>query len=73
MRIVFACLALLIACALLGYLALGWGAVISQQGFEAAITDRSTQPSLPATVAGLVLGAVFLCTGISLLGRRPHD
>jgi hypothetical protein len=71
MRAAFACLALLIAFALLGYLAIGWGAVIWQQGFEAAITDRTTQPSLPATVACAVLGAVFLGAGISLLGRRP--
>jgi hypothetical protein len=69
MRTVFTGLALLLALGLYGYLAIGWGVTIWQQGFEAAITEHTTQPSLVATVGGLVLGTVFLCIGLGRFGR----
>jgi hypothetical protein len=56
MKTALACLALLLALGLYGFLIVGWGAVIAEQGFEAAITDLTTQPSLPVTAACLVLG-----------------
>ena len=65
----FTGLALLISLGLYGYVAIGWGVTIWKQGFEAAITDHTTQPSLLQTVGGVVLGTVFLCIGVSIFGR----
>jgi hypothetical protein len=73
MRTALACLALLLAFGLYGYLAIGWGAVIAEQGFVAAITDQTTQPSLRATVASLLLGTLFLGVGVSLLSRKESS
>jgi hypothetical protein len=72
MRTALACLALLLALGLYGFLIVGWGAVIAEQGFEAAITDLTTQPSLPVTAACLVLGTASLGVGLSLLGRKTR-
>ena len=69
MRTVFTGLALLLALGLYGYMAISWGVTIWQQGFEAAITDHTTQPSLLSTVGGLVLGTAFLCIGVGIFGR----
>jgi hypothetical protein len=70
MKTTLACVCLLIACAMLGYLAIGWGRTIWEQGFEAAITDRSTQPSLVATLGGGLAGVLLVGAGLGLLGRR---
>lgn len=67
MRTSLACLAVLLAVGLYGYVAIGWGSTIWEQGFEAAISDLTTQPSLPVTVGCLVLGTVFLSISITLL------
>jgi hypothetical protein len=57
--------AILLAVGILGYLVIGWGTTIQAQGLEAAISDQTTQPSLPVTVGGLVLGIALLLTAVS--------
>ena len=67
MKVALASLLFLIAAVLLGYLIVGWGSTIQVQGLEAALTDQTTQPSLPATLSCSVLGIGLLIAGLSLL------
>jgi hypothetical protein len=73
MKTTLACICLLMACAVLGYLAVGWGRTIWEQGFAAAISDQTTQPSLVATVGGGALGFMLVGVGCSLLRQRSHE
>ncbi|MBA3485468.1 MAG: hypothetical protein H0T51_27040 [Pirellulales bacterium] len=73
MRTALAGVAILIAIGLFAYLVIGWGAAIQTQGLEAAFTDQTTQPSLPATVGGSILGIGLLFVGLSLLRGRDKE
>jgi hypothetical protein len=65
MKTAIASLAILLAVGIFGYLIIGWGSTIQAQGFEAAISDQTTQPSLPVTVGGLVLGIALLLVAVA--------
>ncbi|HEX6964132.1 MAG TPA: hypothetical protein VF175_19850 [Lacipirellula sp.] len=72
MRTALAVICFLIAAAMLGYLAVGWGTTLWAQGLTASLTDQTTQPSFPTTVGGLVGGIVALVVGLSALAGRTR-
>jgi hypothetical protein len=73
MRTALASVAILIAVGLFAYLVIGWGATIQSQGLEAALTDQTTQPSLPATVGCSIIGIGLLFAGLLLLRGRDNE
>ncbi len=73
MRTTISFFAIALALCLWSYLAIGWGPVILQQGFEAAITEQSSQPPFLVTAACLLVSIVLLILGICLAFVRQDD
>jgi hypothetical protein len=73
MRSALAILTITIAFCLWGYLALSWGPLILREGFESAITERSTQPPFPVTAVCLLASGILLFVGIGLAFTRKRD
>jgi hypothetical protein len=73
MRIMFSVLAVALALCPWSYLALGWGPVILQQGFEAAITEQSSQPPILVTAACLIVSVLLLVIGVALAFTRKDE
>lgn len=73
MRTTASVLCITIALCLWSYLALGWGPVILQQGYEAAITEQSTQPSLLVTAACALVSLFLIVVGVSLAFTRKGN
>ncbi|MBL9163850.1 MAG: hypothetical protein JNL18_14050 [Planctomycetaceae bacterium] len=73
MRTTFSILCFALACGLWSYLALGWGPVIVEQGFEAAITEQSTQPPFLVTAVCLFASLCLLVIGVCLAFGRTGE
>ncbi|MBA4106822.1 MAG: hypothetical protein C0485_13795 [Pirellula sp.] len=73
MRTTSSLLCIALAFGLWSYLAFGWGPVISEQGFEAAITEQSTQPPFLVTAVCLFASLCLLAGGICLAFSRKGE